>query len=52
MTQPSHGAAYYCSECGLAVIILPEKEPIKICECEAAIVANLQASLAGVGGLT
>lgn len=46
-----HSAAYYCADCGLAVIVLPDSEPIKACSCDASIVANLHASLFGEGGI-
>ncbi len=42
---------YYCSSCGLAVIVLPEQEPIKACKCEAPIYANAESRLNGTGGL-
>lgn len=36
---------YYCAECKLAVIVLPDTEPIKACKCEAPIVAEMEARL-------
>lgn len=36
---------YYCSQCKLAVIVLPEHPPIKACKCEAAIIADMQATV-------
>lgn len=38
---------YECSKCKLAVIVLPNEEPIKACKCEAPIVANMSASVPG-----
>lgn len=42
---------YQCAACGLAVIVLPDHEPIRACTCDAAIVANASAALAGRGGI-
>lgn len=42
---------YYCSECKLAVIVLPGHEPIKACTCNAPITAELSAGLKGTGSL-
>lgn len=42
---------YYCSQCKLAVIVLPGYEPIKACTCNAAIVAEITAGLKGSGTL-
>jgi len=42
---------YTCSQCGIAVIIPEGQEPIKACFCEAAIVANAEATAYGVGGV-
>jgi len=36
---------YYCSECKLAVIVLPDTEPIKACKCNAAITAEMVATV-------
>lgn len=44
-------ADYKCSKCNLAVIVLPNAEPIKACKCEAAIVAEMSATASGHGGL-
>jgi hypothetical protein len=41
---------YQCSKCGLAVIVTPEGTIIRACTCNAPIVANLSAGLAGKGG--
>lgn len=42
---------YYCSQCKLAVIVLPGYDPIKACTCDAAITAELSAGLNGSGTL-
>ena len=42
---------YVCSKCGLSVIVTPEGTVIRACTCEAPIVANLSAGLAGKGGV-
>jgi len=42
---------YECAGCGLAVIVLPDHEPIRACSCDAAILANASAALAGRGGI-
>lgn len=34
---------YYCSKCKLAVIVLPNTEPIKPCKCNAPIIAEMKA---------
>lgn len=39
---------YRCSSCGLAVIVLPDHEPIRACLCDGTIVCELQANLAGM----
>jgi DNA-directed RNA polymerase subunit RPC12/RpoP len=43
---------YKCSKCNLGVIIIPEKEPIKACKCEATIVAEIEADAYGHGGMS
>jgi len=42
---------YRCSKCGLAVIVLPNQEPIKACKCEASIIAEAQSTAHGHGGI-
>ena len=42
---------YKCSECGLAVIVLPNEAPIKACKCEGSIIAEMQADAIIHGGL-
>lgn len=32
---------YYCSNCKLSVIVLPSQEPIKACNCNAVITAEI-----------
>lgn len=37
---------YYCSKCGLSVIVIPDQKPIKACACaDASIIANMEASV-------
>lgn len=43
---------YYCNECKLAVIVLPEQEPIKGCKCNAPIVANMSSSMIVKAGVS
>lgn len=43
---------YTCSACGLAVLVLPDQEPIRACRCHekgAGIVASISAVTRGVG---
>jgi len=42
---------YKCSQCELAVIVLPNEEPIKACTCEASIIAEMTAEAVIHGGL-
>ena len=42
---------YKCSKCSLAVIVLPNIEPIKACKCEAPIIAEMKAHATGQGGV-
>jgi len=42
---------YRCSKCNLAVIVLPNQEPIKACKCEATIIAEAQSIAFGNGGI-
>lgn len=42
---------YYCSGCGLAVIVIPGQEPIKACICQAPIDAKISAVAFGIGGV-
>lgn len=43
---------YRCGECGLAVAVVPGKDPIRACpHTDAVIIAEASASLAGMGGL-
>jgi len=41
---------YQCSECGLGVIVTPEKN-IKACDCEAPITCDMSATVEGRGGV-
>lgn len=43
---------YKCSECNLAVIVLPNEEPIKACTCKAPIIAEMEAQATAKGGLS
>ena len=37
---------YSCSNCGMAVIVIPNEKPIKACKCEnATVVANMEATV-------
>lgn len=36
---------YKCSKCNLAVIVLPNTEPIKACKCDAPIIAEMSATV-------
>ena len=42
---------YRCSKCNLAIIVLPNQEPIKACKCEAAIIAEMTSTTYGQGGI-
>ena len=42
---------YKCSKCGLAVIVIPNQEPIKACNCNVAILADMTAHATGQGGM-
>jgi hypothetical protein len=42
---------YHCQECGMAVIVIDGEEPIKACDCDAPIVAELAATCEGRGGI-
>lgn len=42
---------YKCSKCGLAIIILPEQQPIKACKCESSIIAEMTSVAQGHGGI-
>lgn len=42
---------YRCAKCNLAVIVIPDHEPIRACKCEAAIIAEMDSTLKGVGGV-
>lgn len=44
-------ADYRCAECGLAVIVLADVDPIRGCACTGAIIAEASATLIGVGNL-
>jgi hypothetical protein len=35
--------SYECSVCGIAVIVIPNEKPIKACNCEGVILANIDA---------
>jgi len=36
---------YSCSKCGLAIIVIPNQEPIRACKCNASIIAEMQSNL-------
>lgn len=36
---------YKCSKCNLAVIVLPNEEPIKACNCNAPIIADIRSTI-------
>ena len=42
---------YKCSKCGIAVIVIPNEEPIKPCKCDAPITAEASATTQGSGGV-
>lgn len=47
---------YTCTQCGLTVVVEDEVSPenlqaIKACGCEATIVAEISADMAGAGGM-
>jgi DNA-directed RNA polymerase subunit RPC12/RpoP len=44
--------AYKCSKCGLEVIIIKDKEPIKACKCKASIIAEMGAKTKGSGAVS
>lgn len=44
--------AYTCSKCGLGVIVIPDQKPIRPCECNAPIVANMGTVIHGNGKLS
>lgn len=39
---------YYCAECKKAVIVMPNEKPIKACNCNASIVANMEGTVFAV----
>jgi len=42
---------YSCSECEMAVIVIPDEKPIKACKCEGAtIIANMEATVIRASG--
>jgi len=42
---------YSCSNCGMAVIVIPDEKPIKACKCEnATIIANMEATVIRASG--
>lgn len=43
---------YKCSKCGLGVIVIPDHEPIKACNCNEAIIADIKAHATGQGGFS
>jgi len=44
---------YSCSNCGIAVIVIPNEKPIKACKCVGAtIIANMEATvIRATGGI-
>lgn len=36
---------YSCSKCELAVLVLPDQEPVKGCKCEAPVIAHCSANV-------
>lgn len=44
---------YSCSNCGMAVIVIPDEKPIKACKCKnATVVANMEATvIRNTGGI-
>ena len=42
---------YKCEKCNLAVIIIDGEKPIKACNCEAPIIAEMEAVAHGKGDL-
>jgi hypothetical protein len=42
---------YYCSKCKLAVIVLPNFEVIRACECGVAIYAEMSAQPKGISNV-
>jgi hypothetical protein len=42
---------YQCSKCGAGVIVLPERKPIRVCSCQAPIIASMSSTIDGKGGV-
>jgi hypothetical protein len=42
---------YHCDKCKLAVIVLPNADPIKACKCEAPIIAEMVATVYSISKL-
>jgi DNA-directed RNA polymerase subunit RPC12/RpoP len=43
---------YKCSKCGIAVIIIPNENPIRACNCKASIIVDMgTAKLTGNGNV-
>lgn len=42
---------YKCKECNEPVLVIPNEKPIKVCNCNAAIIAECESSVKGVGGV-
>lgn len=45
VAAPPAITTYSCSKCELAVLVLPDQEPVKGCKCEAPILAHCHANV-------
>jgi len=45
------GSKYKCSKCGLPVMVIPDRKPLKICNCDAHIIVSLKAIVKSVSKL-
>lgn len=42
---------YKCSTCNEPVLVIPEQTPIKVCSCNATIIAECESTVKGMGGI-
>lgn len=42
---------YKCKQCNTPVLVVPNEKPVRACNCNAPIIATMEATVIGVGGI-
>ena len=42
---------YKCKECDAPILVVQNEQPIRICSCNATIIAECESTVKGIGGI-